>query len=278
MKYKVGDKVKVIERLKRTYIINGNNISPNMARRQYEGKIVTIREVFDNKYTIKELYRDEFNTYYWTDEMFEGLATKTKTTKYKAGDVVTVIRNLQEGTGHNVCVTEGMVDYAGKNVKIKEAWIGIRDINMYRIEGSFYVWTDTMFKGLATETTTEKKEIKLEEKDMKFKIKDYKVDKAKETVVVFFEDGDVQKAKCCMGDKYDFETGLEVCIMKHICGGAKNYYKAIKVADEQIASIDKARKEAEKRAEIKAKQRAKRAEKRRLRAERKRAERVAEMK
>lgn len=112
---------------------------------------------------------------------------------------------------------------------------------------------------------------------MDFRIKDYKIDKAKQTVVVFFEDGDVQKAKCCDGDTYDFERGLEVCITKHICGGADKYYKMLKVADEQIIAVDKARAEAEKRAEIKARQKAKKAAKRKLKAERKRNERIAEM-
>jgi len=199
-------------------------------------------------------------------------------TKYKIGDKVRVRKDLipdksyymQNGSSHWIAISY-MCRLAGEVVTITQALPEYYHIAEYDCK-----WTDEMFDGLATETKTEKKEIKLEG-NMKFEIKDYKIDEAKATVVVFFEDGDVQKAKCCDGDTYDFERGLEVCIMKHICGGTEKYRKALKVADEQIIAIDKAKKEAEKRAEIKARQKAKRAAKRRLRAERRRAERIAEM-
>lgn len=164
--------------------------------------------------------------------------------------------------------TSEMCELAGDIVTIRSI-----EEDMYRIKEKGFYWTDEMFESLDKTTTTE---IKLEG-NMKFKIKDYKVDKTKETVVVFFEDGDVQKAKCCNGDTFDFERGLEVCVMKHIFKGADTYRKVLKTADEQIIAIDKAKIEAEKRAEIKARQKAKRAEKRKAKAERKRAERIAEM-
>ena len=128
------------------------------------------------------------------------------------------------------------------------------------------------------EIGTSKKKIRRKKEDVPmFKIKDYKVDKKKQTVVIFFEDGDTQKAKCCDGDTFDLERGIEVCVMKHICKGTDAYHKVLKTANEQIVAVDKAKIEAEKRAEIKARQKVKRAEKRKARAERKRAERIAEM-
>lgn len=204
-------------------------------------------------------------------------------TKYKVGDKVRVRKDLKLGKSYymdnsssNNSVASKMCEFAGKVVTIKDVYI------QYTIEECGFNWTDEMFEGLATETsntTTEtKSEIKLEEINMNIKIKNYKVDENKQTIVVFFEDGDTQKAKCCDGDNFDLERGIEVCIMKHICGGADKYHKLLKVADNQIVAINKAQAEAEKRAEIKAKQRAKRAAKRKLRAEKKRAERIAEMK
>ena len=199
--------------------------------------------------------------------------------KYKVGDKVKVRSDLKVSTKYYMedrsngdIVAPEMHKLVGKIVTIKRC-----DKYGYNIEECRFCWTDGMFEGFATETETQKKEIKLEG-NMKFNIKDYKVDTTKETIVVFFEDGDVQKAKCCVGDTYDFERGLEVCIMKHICGGADKYYKALKVADEQIGNINKTRKENMARKVIKARQQAKRAEKRKLRTERKRAERIAEMK
>lgn len=197
--------------------------------------------------------------------------------KYKVGDKVIVRKDLIQGKTYHMenrsyhdSATSSMCEFAGKIVTISYA------NNVYGIEEDGWNWTDEMFEGFAIETENTTKEIRLEGL-MDFKIKDYKVDEKKQTVVVFFEDGDTQKAKCCDNDVYSFERGLEVCITKHICGGADKYYKILKVADEQIVVVDKAREEAEKRAEIKARQKAKRAAKRKLRADKKRAERIAEM-
>jgi len=199
--------------------------------------------------------------------------------KYKIGDIVRVVKNIKEEYRIIGCLP----NYKKRELPNKIVTITQVDPNdnTYQVAeyGGWFV--EEMFEGLVAERVTETenttKEIRLEDKNMRFKIKDYKVDNKKQTVVVFFEDGDIQKAKCCMGDEYDFSRGLEVCIMKHICGGADKYYKILKTADSQVIEINEARKEATKRAEIKARQKAKRAEKRKLRAERKRAERISEI-
>lgn len=200
--------------------------------------------------------------------------------KYKVGDKVRVKTDLvveksyymEDHIYHDTFVEE-MKHCKGQIVTIEHVYA---NGGGYSIKEHGFSWTDEMFEPVI-KSTTEIREIKLEG-NMKFEIKDYKVVEAKKEVVVFFTDGDVQKAKACDGDIYDFERGLEVCLMKHICGGADKYHKALKVADNQITEINKAKEEAEKRAKIKARQRAKRAEKRRLRAEAKRAARIAEMK
>lgn len=193
---------------------------------------------------------------------------------YKVGDKVKVKTNLK--AQDHLClhgVNEDMLKFQDKIVTIVNVF---RDYYQIEEDKGYWVWDEEMFEGLA-ETKKESKEIKLEG-NMRFEIKDYKVDETKQTVVVFFADGDTQKAKCCEGDKFDFKTGLEICIMKHICGGADKYYKVLKVADEQVEAVDKRKKEAEEKAARIARKREKRAEKKAARAERRRAERIAEMK
>lgn len=192
--------------------------------------------------------------------------------KYKVGDKVKVKEYLR-GRSYPHGLNDDMLGFEGKTVTISYV-----AESYYSIQENSWFWDEEMFECLVeAETETTKKEIKLEG-NMRFEIKDYKVDETKQTVVVFFADGDTQKAKCCEGDKFDFKTGLEICIMKHICGGADKYYKVLKVADEQVEAVDKRKKEAEEKAARIARKRAKRAEKKAARAERRRAERIAEMK
>ena len=85
MKYKKGDKVRVREwdGMKREFGVDDHcwiktplyNFTPMMG--EYCGKVVTIKEVYDNYYKIEE---DDFS---WTDDMFEGYA-------FKYGDKVEV--------------------------------------------------------------------------------------------------------------------------------------------------------------------------------------------
>lgn len=66
MKYKVGDKVKVREDLKVGRYYSGVYFNEEMAK--LKGKVVEIKDVYSISYYIKEC------GYFWTDEMFSGLA------------------------------------------------------------------------------------------------------------------------------------------------------------------------------------------------------------
>lgn len=82
MKYKVGDKVRV----KRDLVINekygdGTLFRNDMAR--YEGQVVTISEIGDYSYRIKE----DNERWGWTDEMFEDVAEAPTDGKIQTVDV-----------------------------------------------------------------------------------------------------------------------------------------------------------------------------------------------
>ena len=68
MKYKVGDKVRVISILKAGEKYGDKKFTKCMEK--YRGEGVTISKVYCNRYCIKE----DYEGWYWTDEMFEGLA------------------------------------------------------------------------------------------------------------------------------------------------------------------------------------------------------------
>ena len=68
MKYKVGDKVRVISSLKAGEKYGDKKFTKCMEK--YRGEVVTISKVYCNRYCIKE----DYEGWYWTDEMFEGLA------------------------------------------------------------------------------------------------------------------------------------------------------------------------------------------------------------
>lgn len=68
MKYKVGDKVRVISSLKAGEKYGDEKFTKVMEK--YRGEVVTISKVYCNRYCIKE----DYEGWYWTDEMFEGLA------------------------------------------------------------------------------------------------------------------------------------------------------------------------------------------------------------
>lgn len=65
MKYKVGDKVRVISILKAGEKYGDKKFTKCMEK--YRGEVVTISKVYCNRYCIKE----DYEGWYWTDEMFE---------------------------------------------------------------------------------------------------------------------------------------------------------------------------------------------------------------
>lgn len=77
MKYKPGDRVRVIKNPKRRksyYMADGQQSNVfNELMMDFAGKVVTIESITVGlEYTIREF------SYYWTDEMFEGLADEPK--------------------------------------------------------------------------------------------------------------------------------------------------------------------------------------------------------
>lgn len=194
--------------------------------------------------------------------------------KYKIGDKVKVRSDLRNGQLFDGCnVALSMEKYAGKIVTISR--IGFIP-NRYHIENSGYSWTSEMFEELETETVEKTTEIKLEG-NMNFKIKSCKVIKNK-AVIVEFEDGDVQRSVCMEGDVFDEERGIEVCIMKHICGGKDKYHKVLKTAQKQIKEIEAVKAKDKKAKEDAAKKKAKEIARKKARKERKRAEHISDMK
>jgi len=111
-----------------------------------------------------------------------------------------------------------------------------------------------------------------ERKMKKFKIKNYK-EYGNKAIIIEFADGTETKAVCNEKDDYDFERGLEVCILKYIFG--EDGYKALlKEAMNQIKEVDKAVEDEKEKNRIIAAKRAKKARKK----AKKRQQRIDEMK
>lgn len=124
MKYKVGDKVRVISGL----VVDGayGNWEFTEKMKKYKGKSVTISEVCQDYYRIKE---DEEYGYY-TDEMFEPVE---EIEEMSAEELVKIIGNicevhnecekcpLLEVRGEEYCMI-GMGKNADKTLKIAKQW------------------------------------------------------------------------------------------------------------------------------------------------------------
>lgn len=190
--------------------------------------------------------------------------------KYKVGDKVKVRENLvtDKDYGNGWFFIDEMSEYKGKILTIKM----MRSDGSYCVDENMWTWTNDMFKGLASEVNKNTKE-----KNMKdFKIKDYKVyeDTA---LIVEFEDGTKEKAVCNEDDKFDIERGITICVLKHLFG-VDGYKSMVKKAMNQIKAVDKAKEDKKKEEELIARKKAKAARKKVRRLERKRNERIEEMK
>lgn len=104
-------------------------------------------------------------------------------------------------------------------------------------------------------------------------IKDYKVINNK-VVIVEFIDGAKEKAICSSEDKFDLETAIEICVLKHILGGSKKYYKILDYAKKQINEIDKKKADDISRKELEKEAAKRREEKRKKRATKKRQKQI----
>ena len=194
--------------------------------------------------------------------------------KYKVGDKVRVRSDLVVNKDYKM--ENGITDtfvYGMESKKGKIVIITSMAHDKYTIAGDSHYWTDEMFEPVeSADTTTER-----EDKNMAtFRIKNVKtIDK--KVVIVEFSGGDVQKAVCMPEDTFDFEKGIEVCVMKHLLGKA-GYYKALKDAEKQIKALKENTDKKKADAEAKKRKEAKTAKYKARKAERKRAARVAEMK
>lgn len=193
--------------------------------------------------------------------------------KYKVGDKVRVRSDLEIGKMYEGETFVGSMEVMKGGIVTIDS---ISSFGRYRIKEFGYTWTDKMLESIfkAGDTTIERER---EESTMKiFKIKSVKTIN-KKVVIVEFGNGDTQKAVCMPEDTFDFEKGIEVCVMKHLLGKSA-YYKALKDADKQIKALENNKKKAKADAELKAKKEAKESRRKAARAERKRAARVDEMK
>ena len=81
MKYKVGDKVRVISILKAGEKYGDKKFTKCMEK--YRGEVVTISKVYCNMYFIKE----DYEGWYWTDEMFEPVEEMSAKFKLRCAEV-----------------------------------------------------------------------------------------------------------------------------------------------------------------------------------------------
>jgi hypothetical protein len=215
--------------------------------------------------------------------------------KYKVGDKVKIREDLVPGTDYDgVHFAYGMTSNMGQILTIKEK-CNSQGVDYYKVEECDWSFSDGMIGELVmslfgfefpkTKSVPVKdafgsviKYIKVEDKDI---MKDFKIinynNYNNKVVVVTFEDGTQEKACCNDADKFDFERGLEVCVMKHIFGADK-YKSILKNAMKQTDEIDKAEIAEKQRIELIERKRAKAARKKARRKERERAERIADMK
>ena len=196
--------------------------------------------------------------------------------KYKVGDVVKVREDLIEykayGYGSTCVIFVPLMSvWLGKYVTIKS----YNDkFGSYEIVEDHWSFTEDMFECLVK---VEMKKGKIKENTMKqFNIVDYKVYNNK-VVIVKFEDGTEEKATCMDGDNFDLETGVGVCVFKHLMGSSE-YAKTIRTAMKQINAVDKAKEEKKQLDEMIAKKRENARRKKDKTRENRRQRRIADMK
>lgn len=204
MKYKVGDKVRIVSEKK-----GGSwNISGRMDH--WLGKTMTIRTADGYRYHMEEDRAENSGGWCWYDEMIEGLATK-----YQVGDKVKVRDDLSLGknyymTGGDVKddVVDEMMELRGRIVTIES----VTGSGKYRLkeDPKYWNWTDGMIAGPACE--------------QKIVITSDGVT----TLARLYEGSKVVKsaeAKCSPDDEFEFETGAKLAMERLYAPESKLKFK-----------------------------------------------------
>lgn len=258
-KYKIGDKVRVRSDLLVGKKYNGG-CNFTSAMKSLKGEIVIISDICFNSDGMTR-YRLLEKGFHWSDDMFEPV--------FKVGDKVKLRDDLVVGERYgSLELFAEMKKIQGKTCKIRS----ITSETNYYIKESIFCYSAEMLELVESENTTEREETTM----ATFRIKNVNIIKDK-VVIVEFSNGDIQKAVCDSKDTFDFERGLEVCVMKHLLGKSA-YHKALKDADKQIKAIKEAAEKAKADAELKARKEAKEERRKKASAKRRRAARVAEIK
>lgn len=134
MKYKVGDKVKIVKQP-----VNHWGFVEGMMK--YLDTDMTIEYSRCDSYSMEE---DE-GEYYWTDDMFAGLASESTIDEekgYKLSEVIAFMEKdiIPEGT---LCELEGAVGWFDTNTLFKQACVEERIGRTYKFKlprDKYYVW------------------------------------------------------------------------------------------------------------------------------------------
>ena len=204
MKYKVGDKVRIVDTKDASLHWNQDGKMD-----KWLGETMTIRAVEGDHYKMVEDNgeRSDRAGWSWFEEMIAGLATK-----YQVGDKVKVRDDLgvihykmSDGVTAD-CVIPDMLRFKGKIVTIES----ITDTGKYRIKEFACNWTDGMFAGLACE--------------QKIVITSDGVT----TLARLYEGSKVVKsaeAKCSPDDEFKFETGAKLAMERLYAPESKLKFK-----------------------------------------------------
>lgn len=198
MKYKVGDRVKIKDGLKkedRYY----NHIAEAM--KKYAGKIMTIREINGNMYRMKEDNGKYYGGgWYWSKDMIEGLAIFTKS-DLKDGDIVTY-RN-----GEKLINVQGMLINKEEGIS---GFISNYNEDLTR-ENKYYKDTDIIKVERPTkyETIFERKEEILNEAEKRYLRGVIRPFRDKVRFIEKEDNGEISRIKICFDYHFMFFPILE---------------------------------------------------------------------
>jgi hypothetical protein len=85
MKYKVGDKVRIVKNWDK---VNKSYVNPSGQMDHWLGKVMTIKRLDGNHYKMVEDITEHCGGWYWFDDMIEGLETSFNKSHLKTGDII----------------------------------------------------------------------------------------------------------------------------------------------------------------------------------------------